>query len=112
MAHNNFGSLITAMVTPFTKDDQVNSAEAVRIAQHLVNTGTDTVLITGTTGECPTLTYDEEFKLFETICKEFKGKTLIMAGTGSNSTRTAIESTQKAEKIGKKYLKNVYLGNI
>lgn len=95
-----FGRLITAMVTPFTEKNAVNYDEAVRLANHLVTTGTDTVLLTGTTGESPTLTHKEEFKLYDVVIKSLKGKAFVMAGTGSNCTKTAIESTQKAERIG------------
>lgn len=98
--HFLFGRLVTAMVTPFFPDGTVNYDQAVRIANHLIETGTDAILLTGTTGESPTLTHDEEFKLYQTIKKSCGKKTKIIAGTGSNSTTTAVESTQEAEKIG------------
>lgn len=95
-----FGHLITAMVTPFTPQGEVNYQEAVKLAHFLVDTGTDTVLLAGTTGESPTLTYEEEHKLFEVVVKALKGRAKVMAGTGSNCTATAIEASQKAEALG------------
>jgi 4-hydroxy-tetrahydrodipicolinate synthase len=95
-----WGRLITAMVTPFNQNGEVDYKEAIKLGHHLVDNGTSTILLTGTTGESPTLTHEEEFTLFETMVKEFKGKAYIMAGTGSNNTQTAINSTKKAEAFG------------
>ena len=95
-----FGRIITAMATPFNEEGGVDFEEAIRLGEHLVATGTDTILLAGTTGECPTLTHDEEFELFGRFVSHFKGKAKIMAGTGSNSTATAIKSTQEAERLG------------
>lgn len=96
----DLGRLITAMVTPFDESGEVNYEMAILIADYLVENGTDTLLLSGTTGESPTLTHDEEFELYAKIVKRFKGKVPIMAGTGSNCTATAIDSTQEAERIG------------
>jgi len=95
-----FGKLITAMVTPFKEDGSVDYDEAVKIACHLADNGTDTVLLTGTTGECPTLSHDEEFELYTKVKKGLGSKAKVIAGTGSNCTKTAIASTKKAEEIG------------
>ncbi len=97
---NPFGRLITAMVTPFHADKTVNYDEAVRLAHFLVETGSDTVLLAGTTGESPTLTAEEELELFRVVVHALKGKAKVMAGTGSNCTATAVEATQNAEKMG------------
>lgn len=88
------------MVTPFNSEGQVDYEEAIRLGEYLVSTGTETILLAGTTGESPTLTHEEEFQLFKRFVKHFKGEAQIMAGTGSNSTVTAIESTRMAESIG------------
>lgn len=96
----NFGTLITAMISPFNEEGELDYNVAIDLAHHLVKTGTDTLLLSGTTGESPTLTHNEEYELYKCFVREFKGKVPLMAGTGSNSTRTAIEATQKAEKIG------------
>lgn len=95
-----FGSIVTAMLTPFTKDGAVDYAEAVRLANYLADNGTDTVLLSGTTGESPTLTHEEEEQLFMEVKRGLGKKAKVMAGTGSNCTATAIESTKKAEKLG------------
>jgi len=95
-----FGKVITAMVTPFDEQDKVNYDKAVELADYLAKNGTDTVLLTGTTGESPTLTHEEEWALYDAVVKGLAGKAKVMAGTGSNCTRTAIESTKKAEELG------------
>jgi 4-hydroxy-tetrahydrodipicolinate synthase len=94
-----FGSLITAMVTPFDSSGELDLDEAIKLGHHLIETGSTALLLTGTTGESPTLTHNEEYRLFEAMVQEFRGKVHIMAGTGSNCTRTAIESSQIAEKL-------------
>jgi 4-hydroxy-tetrahydrodipicolinate synthase len=88
------------MITPFKDDGSVNYEVAEQLAAHLVAQGTDTVVVCGTTGESPTLTWDEEFQLFQVVHKAVAGKAKVMAGTGSNSTQEAIAATQKAAKIG------------
>ena len=95
-----FGRLITAMVTPFNQAGAVDIEQALHVADYLIENGTDAIILAGTTGESPTLTRDEEFQLFDSAVKRYKGKTPIIAGTGSNSTRTAIESSKEAEAIG------------
>ena len=74
-----FGTLITAMITPFDQGGQLDIKEAIRIAVHLVDTGTDTVLLAGTTGESPTLNHDEESQLFQEVSKALQGKAKVMA---------------------------------
>ncbi len=96
----DFGNIITAMVTPFDSNGDVNYDKAIELANYLIDHGTDTLLLAGTTGESPTLTHDEEYQLFKRIKEEIGTKALIMAGTGSNCTQTAIESTKKAEECG------------
>lgn len=96
----DFGRVVTAMITPFTEDGSVNYAVAEQLAVYLAENGTDTIVVCGTTGESPTLSWDEEYELFQVILKAVAGKALVMAGTGSNSTKEAIAATQKAAKIG------------
>ncbi|MDX2217221.1 MAG: 4-hydroxy-tetrahydrodipicolinate synthase [Oculatellaceae cyanobacterium bins.114] len=96
----NFGRVLTAMITPFNADGKVDYAVAEALAVHLANHGTDTLVICGTTGESPTLTWDEEYQLFQVIQHAVVGKAKIIAGTGSNSTAEAIAATQKADKLG------------
>ncbi|WP_199248638.1 4-hydroxy-tetrahydrodipicolinate synthase [[Phormidium] sp. ETS-05] len=96
----NFGRVLTAMITPFHADGSVNYGVAEKLAVHLVEHGTDTVVVCGTTGESPTLTWDEEYELFQVVKKAVSGKAKVMAGTGSNSTKEAISATQKAGLLG------------
>ena len=96
----DFGRVLTAMITPFKKDGSVNFEVAEALAVHLVEHGTDTLVVCGTTGESPTLSWTEEHDLFQTIQQAVAGKAKIIAGTGSNSTSEAITATQKASKIG------------
>ncbi len=96
----DFGRVLTAMITPFNQDGEVDYAVAEKLANHLVDHGTDTLVVCGTTGESPTLTWEEEFELFRAVQSAIAGRGKIMAGTGSNSTREAISATQKAAKLG------------
>jgi 4-hydroxy-tetrahydrodipicolinate synthase len=96
----DFGRVITAMITPFSADGSVDYAVAEKLADHLVAHGTDTLVVCGTTGESPTLTWDEEFELFRVVQKAISGKAKVIAGTGSNSTKEAIAATQKADTLG------------
>ena len=95
-----FGPIVTAMVTPFNDDGTVNYKQAVELMDYLIQNKTTTILLTGTTGESPTLSHNEEYELYKLAVKYFKGKANLMAGTGSNCTKTAIESTQMAAEIG------------
>jgi 4-hydroxy-tetrahydrodipicolinate synthase len=91
---------MTAMITPFKEDGSVNYAVAEKLAAHLVEHGTDTLVVCGTTGESPTLTWDEEYQLFQVALSCAAGKAKVVAGTGSNVTSEAIAATQKAAKLG------------
>ncbi|GAB4461403.1 MAG: 4-hydroxy-tetrahydrodipicolinate synthase [Elainellaceae cyanobacterium] len=95
-----FGRVITAMVTPFTSDDEVDYAAAEALTDYLITHGSDGLVVCGTTGESPTLSWDEEYQLFQVVQKAAAGRAKILAGTGSNSTKEAIAATQKAEKLG------------
>ncbi|MEO0378119.1 MAG: 4-hydroxy-tetrahydrodipicolinate synthase, partial [Cyanobacteria bacterium P01_A01_bin.17] len=96
----SFGKVLTAMVTPFDAEGKVDFGVAEKLAVHLVEHGSDALVICGTTGESPTLTWDEEYKLFQVVKDAIATKGQVIAGTGSNSTREAIEATQKAAKLG------------
>ncbi|MGA1475380.1 MAG: 4-hydroxy-tetrahydrodipicolinate synthase [Prochlorothrix sp.] len=95
-----FGRVLTAMITPFHPDGSVNYGVAEKLAAHLADHGTDTVVVCGTTGESPTLTWAEEEDLFKVVQQAVGGKAKVMAGTGSNSTQEAIEATRSAAKLG------------
>lgn len=94
-----FGRVITAMVTPFAEDGSVNYEVAEKLAVHLVDNGNDGLVICGTTGESPSLSWDEEYQLFKVIKQAVGNRAQIIAGTGSNSTQEAIAATQEAAKL-------------
>ncbi len=95
-----FGSLITAMVTPFDGDGAVDYARAEQLVDRLVNDGTETVLVAGTTGESPTVTHHEKVELIKVVKWSVGGRAKLMVGTGSYSTADTIEFTQEAEALG------------
>ncbi|OGX19893.1 MAG: 4-hydroxy-tetrahydrodipicolinate synthase [Omnitrophica WOR_2 bacterium RBG_13_44_8] len=100
MDHFDFGKLITAVITPFNNDFSLNLKAFGQLLDRLRKNGTDSVVISGTTGESPTLTKDEKIKLFEYAVENYKGKLKIIAGTGTYSTDESIELSVIAEKIG------------
>ena len=91
---------MTAMVTPFNQDGSVNYEETEKLSIWLTENGTDSLVICGTTGESPSLRWEEEYQLFQVVQKAVAGKAKVIAGTGSNSTTEAIIATQKAAKLG------------
>ena len=94
------GEVITAMVTPFNEKREIDFPAVEKLAKHLVNTGSDTLLVAGTTGESPTLTHDEEFELLYAVKGTVSGSAKVIMGAGSNCTRTAINSSKKALELG------------
>ncbi|HLO48142.1 MAG TPA: 4-hydroxy-tetrahydrodipicolinate synthase [Kamptonema sp.] len=88
------------MITPFKEDGSVNYEVAEKLAVHLADRGSDGLVVCGTTGESPALTWEEEHELFHVVHKAVAGKAKVIAGTGSNSTSEAIAATQKAAKLG------------
>ncbi|MGM0502696.1 MAG: 4-hydroxy-tetrahydrodipicolinate synthase [Bacillota bacterium] len=95
-----FGEVLTAMVTPFNEDQTVNYEQAQKLAQYLVNNGSDGLVVLGTTGEVPTLSKVEKKKLLEVVVEEVGEQATIIAGTGSYSTADSIEMTKSAAEIG------------
>jgi 4-hydroxy-tetrahydrodipicolinate synthase len=100
MNHPPFGRVVTAMVTPFDETGKVNYAIAEKLADYLVEHGSDALVICGTTGESPTLSWDEEYQLFQVVKNAVGNRAKILAGTGSNSTTEAIAATTEAAKLG------------
>ena len=94
------GPLVTAMVTPFTDDGEVNYGEAGRLASYLVENGCDDILVCGTTGEVPALEDEEKINLIETVSQEIGERGRVLAGTGSYNTSHSIEMSRKAEEAG------------
>ena len=95
-----FGRLLTAMITPFDEEDQVDLSLASRLASHLVDEGSDGIVVCGTTGESPTLSWKEQQQLLETVREAVGLDVPVLAGTGSNSTAEAVEATSQAAASG------------
>src|SRR6267378_6709830 len=96
---SEIGQLLTAMITPFKKDGSVDYEAAEKLAVLLINDGSDGVVVSGTTGESPTLSDDEKVELVKAIKKAIPGKTVI-AGTGSNDTHHSVKLSERAMKAG------------
>jgi len=94
------GRLLTAMVTPFNEAGEVDYEQAKKLALALLNSGSDGLVVVGTTGESPTLIREEELRLFTEVKSAVSEQGSVIAGTGSNSTAEALEVTKEAEKIG------------
>ena len=92
------GEVITAMVTPFNEKREVDYDKVESLAFQLANTGSDAVLVAGTTGEAPTLSYDEEIEILCSVKRAVNKQAKVIMGTGSNSTETAIKTAKLAEK--------------
>lgn len=96
----NFGRVLTAMVTPFDHQGEVDYPATKNLIDHLIANGTDALVIAGTTGESPTLSNEEKVALFSFAVKEVNGRIPVIAGTGSNNTRESIALTAEAENTG------------
>ncbi len=95
-----FGRVVTAMVTPFGADGSVDLELAGRLADHLVRHGSDGLVVCGTTGESPTLSWEEEHRLFAAVREAVGGRARLVAGCGSNCTAEAVEATRQASALG------------
>ncbi|MBR1680815.1 4-hydroxy-tetrahydrodipicolinate synthase [bacterium] len=100
MSRFEAGEVITAMVTPFTKEGNVDYDKAGELAAYLIENGSDSLVIAATTGECPTLTNEEEIELLSTVKRAVKNDGKVIMGAGSNSTDEAIKYAKMAEKEG------------
>ncbi len=96
----NFGQILTAMVTPFHEDFSVNHQAAAKLANYLVDNGSDGLVVAGSTGESATMSSEEKLKLFTTVLEAVGDRAAVIAGTGSNDTRASITMTREAEKLG------------
>ena len=95
-----FGRILTAMVTPFKQNGDVDYEVAINLANYLIENGSDGIVLCGTTGESPTLSWAEQHDLFIAVKSSLNSKCKIIVGTGSNCTSEAIEATKKAYKFG------------
>ena len=96
----DLGRLITAMVTPFKENGQVDFARAKEFALALIDTGSDGLLIGGTTGESPSMNNDEKLELFKSVKDAVGNNANVIAGTTDNNTYGSIELSKEAEKLG------------
>lgn len=94
------GEVITAMVTPFNKNKEVDYNKVEELAKYLIQNGSDAILVAGTTGESPTLTHEEELEILSTVKRAVAKKAKVIFGAGSNSTQTAVKMSKLAEKEG------------
>ncbi|MBI5834052.1 MAG: 4-hydroxy-tetrahydrodipicolinate synthase [Armatimonadetes bacterium] len=95
-----WGSMMTAMVTPFGADERVDHEAAGRVVRHLIDTGSTSILVSGTTGESPTLTHDEKIELTKTVIDAVGGEVPVLIGTGSNDTRATVALTAEMTELG------------
>jgi 4-hydroxy-tetrahydrodipicolinate synthase len=94
------GEILTAIVTPFRADGAVDIERFRALAAHLVDTGSDGLVVTGTTGESPTLSDDERFLLYEAALDEVGDRATVVAGTGTYSTEHSVHLTARAHELG------------
>src|SRR2546427_7771245 len=95
-----FGRVLTAMVTPFDEAANVDYPQAAALAKRLADSGSDGIVVAGTTGESPTLTDEEKIRLFGTVKEAVAGRAVVVAGTGTNDTRHSIHLTKDAGRAG------------
>jgi 4-hydroxy-tetrahydrodipicolinate synthase len=95
-----FGRVLTAMVTPFTTEGDVDLDGVARAAAHLVAHGNDGVVVSGTTGESPTTTVPEDTEILRAVKDAVGGRASVIAGVGTNSTAHSVELAVQAEKVG------------
>ncbi|HEY2259464.1 MAG TPA: 4-hydroxy-tetrahydrodipicolinate synthase [Solirubrobacteraceae bacterium] len=96
----NFGAILTAMVTPFDAQGRVDEEAAVGLMHHLVDHGSDGLVVCGTTGESATLDDQEHLGVIALAAREMRGRCTIIAGVGSNDTRHAVRLTERASALG------------
>jgi 4-hydroxy-tetrahydrodipicolinate synthase len=95
-----FGRVLTAMVTPFTPDGSLDVDAAQRVAGYLVDRGNDGLVVSGTTGESPTTTVEEDGRLLAAVVEAVGDRATVVAGVGTNDTRHSVELAEQARKAG------------
>ncbi|KYO67263.1 4-hydroxy-tetrahydrodipicolinate synthase [Thermovenabulum gondwanense] len=96
----DFGKVITAAVTPFDDELKVDYDAFQKLIDYLIENGSDSIVVSGTTGESPTLTDEEKLKLYRAAVEVSGQRAKIIAGTGSNNTEKSIELSIKAQELG------------
>jgi 4-hydroxy-tetrahydrodipicolinate synthase len=94
------GAILTAIITPFDADGRVDEDAFVAVQQHVCATGSDGVVVAGTTGEAPTLSDEEHLRVIELAVQQRPEGSTVIAGTGSNDTRHAVHLTERATALG------------
>ena len=100
MTTPRFGRMITAMVTPFTADLELDLPRAAELADKLIAEGSDGLVVCGTTGESPTVFYDQKIELFKTVIEAVGGRVPIIANAGDNCTDDSVEFAKKVVALG------------
>ena len=90
-----FGRLITAMVTPFNKDGEIDWDGVARLAQHLVDNGHDGIAVNGTTGEAPTTKSSEKLEIIKVVKSVVGPKISVLSGAGDNETAYTVEQAKR-----------------
>lgn len=99
MTNFDKADLMTAIITPFNKEDKVDYPGLKRLTEHLLNTGSTGFVIGGTTGETATMTHDEKIELYTKFVQIIAGRVPVVAGTGSNNTAQTVAFTQEVGQI-------------
>ncbi|MDO8915223.1 MAG: 4-hydroxy-tetrahydrodipicolinate synthase [Coriobacteriia bacterium] len=100
MAEPRFGRLMTAMVTPFTADLELDLPRAQELALRLLDSGTEAIVVCGTTGESPTVFYDQKMELFRAVLEAVDGRAPVIANAGDNCTEDSVEFARKVTALG------------
>ncbi|MDO9556959.1 MAG: 4-hydroxy-tetrahydrodipicolinate synthase [Coriobacteriia bacterium] len=100
MTEPRFGRLLTAMVTPFTTDGELDLPRAQELALRLLDQGTEALVVCGTTGESPTVFYDDKLRLFEAVIEAVDGQAPIIANAGDNCTDDSVAFARKVVRLG------------
>ncbi|MFF2753975.1 4-hydroxy-tetrahydrodipicolinate synthase [Psychrobacillus sp. NPDC058041] len=96
----NIGNISTAMVTPFKSDGDIDYTATENLIEHLLSSGSDSLVVCGTTGESPTLSTSEKLELIQFVVEKVNKRVPVIAGTGSNNTAASIDLSLKAEALG------------
>ena len=97
---SSLGRLLTAMITPFDEEGNIDYPQARKLAKGLVESGTDGLVIGGTTGEAPSMSDDEKIRLFAEVKEEVGDSAAVIAGTTDNNYKKSVEISIEAEKVG------------
>lgn len=100
MAEPRFGRLLTAMVTPFDSDGAIDTPRAQELARRLLDSGTEALVVAGTTGESPTVPYEEKKLLFAAVVEAVGGEAPVIANVGDNCTEDSVVFAREVESLG------------